>query len=99
MYFLQRLLYYCLLFGTSFLACFYVYTGLFKRHAGENPFFMKQSFALSSILVLVVLYKAFQLGEVQGRYWQGLVVVLASWLVWALILLAYLLLAKAQGRW
>ena len=97
--FLQRLLYYCFLVGTGILACFYVYTGLFKGHTGENPAFMKQTFAFSSLLVMLVLYKAYQIGELQGRYWQGLVLVFASWLIWGLVLLVYLLIAKAQGRW
>lgn len=99
MHFIQRLLYYCLLFVTGYLACFYLYTGIFKRHVGQNPPFMKESFALSSLLVILVLYKAYQLGEVQGRYWHGTGLVLSSWLIWGLVLLAYLILAKVQGRW
>lgn len=98
MNFTLRLLYYCLLFGTTLLACFYIYTALIKRAIGQNPYYMKQWFGLASVFVLVFLYKAYQLGELQERYTVGLGVIVSSWLLWGILLLGFLILAKVQGR-
>ncbi len=98
MSFLQKLFYYCLLCGTAYLAFHYVYVGIFKNNSGENPYYMKQWYALASLFVLGILYKAYQTGEVQEKYLSGIWIVVSSWLMWLLVTLGFLILAKYQGR-
>lgn len=98
MLFFTKLIYYCLLTFTTFLSFFYIYTAVFKRVAGENPPFMKESFGIASILVLILIYKAYQVGELGSKFTHGIYYLLSSWLVWGVVLLGYLGLAKLLGR-
>ncbi|MBK6566279.1 MAG: hypothetical protein IPL63_17080 [Saprospiraceae bacterium] len=59
---------------------------------------MKEVFGIVSLFVLVVLYKAYQTGELQERYTAGIGFIVLSWLCWGLVLLGYVILAKYQGR-
>ena len=98
MSFVQKLLYYCLLCGTTVLSIFYIYEAVFKRSLEDIPPYIKESFGLASLFILAIQYKAYQLGELQERYTTGIVVIISSWLIWGLVLLAYVILAKTQGR-
>jgi hypothetical protein len=57
---------------------------------------MKQVFGLASIIVLFTLYKAYQVGEVSGNLTGGIKLVVLSWVPYVIVLIAYLILAKAQ---
>jgi membrane protein CcdC involved in cytochrome C biogenesis len=97
MKFLQQLTFYCLLAGTGFLAFNYIYAAIFKV-SGNNPYLMKQLFALASLLVLYILYKSFQVGELSSNYLGGIKWVLISWIPYIIVTIGYLVLAKLQGR-
>jgi hypothetical protein len=97
MKFLQQLVFYCLLAGTGYLAIQYIFIAIFKT-SDINPHFMKQIFAISSILVLSILYKAYQVGELDSAYLAGIKWVLLSWIPYILVTVGYLILAKIQGR-
>ncbi|MBK8517212.1 MAG: hypothetical protein IPL55_13300 [Saprospiraceae bacterium] len=96
--FFIKLSYYCGLFGTGVLSIFYIYTALFKRTISENPYYIKECFGLSSIFVLMILFRAYQVGEIQGKFINGIWLILSSWLVWGVVVLGYVILAKSQGR-
>lgn len=96
--FIQKLIYYCLLFGTAVLSMFYIYEAFFKRNVGVNVPYMKECFGVASIFVLAVLYKAYQTGELQEKFTVGIGIIVLSWLFWALVLFGYIILAKSQGR-
>ena len=97
MKFMQQMIFYCLLAGTGYLALHYIYTAVFKS-SGSNPYFMKQVFGLVSIIVLFALYKAYMVVEVSGNHIGGIKLVFLSWVPYLIVLIGYLILAKAQGR-
>lgn len=97
MKFLQQLIFFCLWFGTGVLSLSYIYTSIFKI-GNNNPVYMKQVFGLASIIVLFTLYKAYQVGEVSGNLTGGIKLVVLSWVPYVIVLIAYLILAMAQGR-
>jgi hypothetical protein len=96
--FLIQLLYYCGLIGTGVLSISYIYNAIFKRIVSENPYYSKELFGLASIFVLMILYRAYQVGEIQGKFMNGIWIILSSWLVWGIVVLGYVILAKSQGR-
>ena len=59
---------------------------------------MKQAFGLASCIVLYGLYKSYQIGEVSGNLTGGIKWVILSWLPYVIVLIAYLILAKVQGK-
>jgi hypothetical protein len=98
MSFIIKLLYYFLLFMTSVLSVFYLYTAIFKRHVGENPYFLKEFMGVSSLAVLWFLYKAYQMGELNEKYYQGLGFILSSWLCWVVVIGIALLIHYVRFR-
>jgi membrane protein CcdC involved in cytochrome C biogenesis len=97
MKFLQQLIFFCLWFVTGVLSLSYIYTSIFKI-SNNNPVYMKQVFGLVSLIVLYVLYKAYQVGVVQNDFLGGIKWVIFSWLPYFIVLIGYLILAKVQGR-
>ena len=97
MKFIQQVLFYCLWLGTGFLSLNYIYTAIF-RSGGNNPVFMKQAFGIVSLIVLVGLYKAYQVGELRGDLLGGIKWVMLSWVPYMIVLFGYLILAKVQGK-
>jgi len=96
--FLKQLLYYCALFGTGVLSITYIYTAIFKRRVSENPYYGKDFFGLSSIFVLMIMYRVYQVGEIQGKLMNGIWIILSPWLVWGIVVLGYVISAKSQER-
>jgi len=94
MIFLQKLLYYCLMLITALLSLFYMKEALFNRRPDENIFRIKEALGLGSIFVFYLLYKAYQFGEQQGKYAQGLLYILGSWVCWAVIVGIIFILGK-----
>jgi hypothetical protein len=97
MKFLQQLIFFCLWFGTGVLSLSYIYTSIFKI-GSNNPVYMKQVFGLVSLIVLFILYKAYQVGVVQNDFLSGIKLVIFSWVPYVIVLIGYLILAKVQGR-
>jgi len=97
MKFLQQMVFYCLLAGTGYLALYYIYTAVFKS-SGSNPYFMKQVFGVASFLVFAMLYKSYQVGELNSAYSAGIKWVLLSWIPYIVVTAGYIILAKIQGR-
>jgi len=97
MKFLQQLIFYSLWFGTGVLSLSYIYASIFKI-GNNNPVYMKQVFGLVSLIVLYVLYKAYQVGIVQNDFFGGIKMVIFSWVPYVIVLIGYLILAKMQGR-
>ena len=96
--FLIQLLYYCGLFSIGELRITYIYTAIFKRSVSENPYYSKEFFGLASIFVLMIMYWAYHVGEIQGKFMNSIWIILSSWLVWGVVVLGYVILAKSQGR-
>jgi hypothetical protein len=97
MKFLQQLVFYCLMAGTGYLALHYIYVAVFKA-SGTNPYFMKQMYAVASLIVLSILYKSYQVGELNSNYHAGIKWVLMSWIPYLIVTIGYLILAKLQGK-
>jgi len=97
MKFLQQMVFYCLLAGTGYLALYYIYVAVFKI-SGNNPYFMKQAYAIVSFLVIAMLYKSYQVGELNSAYSAGIKWVLFSWTPYILVTVGYIIMAKLQGR-
>ncbi|MBK9256701.1 MAG: hypothetical protein IPM42_14530 [Saprospiraceae bacterium] len=97
MKFLQQMGFYCLLAGTGYLAILYIYAAVFKA-SYSNPYFMKQVFGATSLLVMAILYKSYQIGELNSDYLSGIKWVILSWIPYILVTVGFLILAKIQGR-
>jgi hypothetical protein len=97
MKFLQQLVFYCLMAGTGYLALYYIYIAVFKT-SGTNPYFMKQMYAIASLIVLSILYISYQVGELNSNYLAGIKWVLISWVPYLIVTIGYVVLAKLQGR-
>ena len=59
---------------------------------------MKQAFGAASFFVLGILYKSYQIGELNSDYLAGIKWVLLSCIPYILITIGYAILAKVQGR-
>lgn len=97
MKFLQQTVFYCLLAGTGYLALYYIYSAIFKL-SSSNPYFIKQVFGISSFLVLTMLYKAYQTGELNSAYSAGIKWIMISWIPYFAVTIIYIIIAKVQGR-
>ena len=86
-----------MLAGTGIFALNNVYVAVLKS-GGDNPFFMKQIFALTSVLAIFLLYKAYEAGEIRSDLISGIKLILVSWIPFILVALAYVLLAKMVNK-
>jgi hypothetical protein len=93
MAFFQQFVFYCLLGGTGYLAIHYIYAAIFKV-SYNNPYFIKQVFAFTSFLVMAILYKSLQVGELNSEYISGIKWVILSWIPYILVTVGYVLLTK-----
>jgi len=96
--FFIQLLYYCGLFSIGVLRITYIYTAIFKRSVSENLYYSKEFFGLASIFVLMIMYRVYQVGEIQGKLMNGIWIILSPWLVWGIVVLGYVISAKSQER-
>ncbi|MBK6352287.1 MAG: hypothetical protein IPF46_02545 [Saprospiraceae bacterium] len=79
---------------TALLSLFYMKEALFNRRPDENFLKIKEALGLGSIFVCYLLYKAYQVGEQQGKFGQGLVYILGSWLCWLVIIGVIFIISK-----
>ena len=79
----------------KWLVVYILYIHLSNRNSIQNnPFYIKQGLALISLYGVYKLYKAYQLGEQQHRFAEGMFQISIVWISWALLLIVYLGLRK-----
>lgn len=94
MTFIVKMLFYGFWLVSGLLCIYYIFTGLTDIAFKNNPFYIKQGLALISLYGVYKLYKAYQLGEQQHRFAEGMFQISIVWISWALLLIVYLGLRK-----
>lgn len=93
----MKLLYYFIFGIFGLIGVWFVLSSLLGKFNlwDLNPFQAKIVLTIAAISAIRLLYWAYQLGEIQGKYWQGIgVILLAVLLFQGIIFLGAILLSK-----
>jgi hypothetical protein len=94
MAFIVKMLFYGFWLVSGLLCLYYLFTGLTETALKNNPFYIKQGLALISLYGIFKLHKAYQLGEQQHRFAEGMFQISMIWIFWAMLLIVYVGLKK-----